>query len=193
MTAVRTKDKLFLIVVVPAVLAAAYAYFWRMDAAKRIERLETRRDSLVSEEDFPFEKAAAERRLASAREELERERATPPAELGVRARADATPAERERDVLRVFGECGLGIVRSNVEGTVEELQSSSPASVAGGVALRETGFRPEPVLRRYVLDGSYPAVKRALDRFASEKLAVVPARVEMRDAERERWTLALWL
>lgn len=185
MTAIRDQDRLFLRLAVPLALVAAYAYCWRIDAAKRLDALRGESAALVAAADFDFEMQKARRLLADAQAELERERAVPPPAAKVKGDANATVAGRESEVLRVLREAGLGIVRS-------EVVDGDARSEFGG-KLAATGVRPDPVCRRYTLDGAYPAVRRALDAFAAGEMAVVPERVEMRAAGIGRWTVTLWL
>jgi hypothetical protein len=77
MTEIRTKDKLFLAVVVPVAIIAAYWYGWRASAGRRLAELETSHAQLVAVEDFPMEKRRAERELAEANAELEAEKKIP--------------------------------------------------------------------------------------------------------------------
>jgi len=67
MTEIRAKDKLFLAVVVPAALLAAYWYCWRASAGRQLDELQSRQSQLVTAEDFPMEKRRAERELAEAK------------------------------------------------------------------------------------------------------------------------------
>ena len=193
MTPVRTKDKLFLAVALP--LAAAGAYFWcyRADAARKLDALRGETAALVSQETFDDEMRVARRRLAEAEEELAAERKVAPAAVKVKGDAAETPAEREREVLRVFRDCGIGVMR-----TEDALRGGSAAQLGDGLdaraahALTAAGVRPEPALRRYVLDGAYPAVRNALSAIASREMAVIPVSVEMRENGRGRWTVLLW-
>ena len=181
MTEIRDKDRLFLAVVVPALAIAAYIWLWRADAARKVAELEIRSASLVTNEDFAGAKALADRALKAAEEELASEKSAPPPATTVKGDPDATAAERESAVLSVFREAGLWVVRSE--------------DVGGGAAgdkLRATGTCREPRCRRYVLDGSYPAVRRALDAFVVREMAVVPERLEMREAGVARWTMEVW-
>jgi hypothetical protein len=194
MTPVRTKDKLFLAIAAP--LAAAAAYFWcyRADAAKKLEAIRGETAALVSQETFDDEMRIARRRLADATEELEAERKVKPSVAKVKGDAAETPAEREREVLRVFRDCGIGVMRTEEaqRGTFAADRGQDGLDARAARALAATGVRAEPVMRRYVLDGAYPAVRNALGVFASREMAVVPVSVEMRENGRGRWTVLLW-
>jgi len=182
MEAIRTKDKLFLAVVVPAAAVAAYVLLWRADAVKRIETLSRERASLVTVEDFPAERTLAERRLAAAREELAAEERIPMPAVRVKADPAEGVAARERAVLEVFRQAGL-IVTSSAATAVE--------SVAGGEVLKRTGTRPAPVCRAYAIDGRYPGLVAALRTMAGREMAVIPERVEM--VRPGHWSVVLWL
>lgn len=173
MTPVRTKDKLFLAVVVPLALVAAYVGLWRRNAAREVSALDARLAGLVEEADFPVEERKLEAALKRAAEARAAAEALPPVRAAVRADAAARPAEREREVVAVLREAGLSVLRSE---RVSEVRGES----AGAAVLRATGARPEPVLRRYLLDGGYPAVRRALGAFAAREMAVVIETVAMR-------------
>lgn len=182
MIEVRTKDRLFLAIALPAAIVGAYLYFWRADAVKRIESAEKTSSAMISAEDYDFEKAKALKSLASAKEELEAEKTAPRPESRVKGEKDAPPAKRESAVLGMFAKEGLGVLRS--EEVSREANFRREALKAAGV---------EAVLRRFTLDGSYPAVRRALDAIASEELAAIPEAVEMRESGRARWTISIWL
>ena len=188
MTEMRTKDKLFLAVAVPAALLAAYWYGWRESASRQIDGLQGRQARLVTAEDFPAEKRRADLELAEARAELEAERRIPLPQGAVVAEAGASEAERERQAIRVLREAGLTVVASEGPGA----DASAGADKAGGL-LKATGTRPVPGHRAYTVDGRYPDVVKALRTFAERKMAVIPDRVRMRASGRNRWTLEVWL
>lgn len=182
MDAIRTKDKLFLAVVVPAALVAAYVFFWRTDTARRVAALRDEDAALVTVEDFSAERQRAQGALATAREELSVEGNRPLPALRVKAQAADGVATRERAVLEVFRHAGLTVARSD---------GAENADAATREVLARTGARPEPVCRRYAIVGSYPQVCAALRSFAEREMAVLPECVEM-SAPRQ-WTLILWL
>ena len=185
MTQIRTRDKVFLAVFLPLAIVGAYLYFWGGDAAKAVAAMRARREALVSAEDFPAEKRLREAKIAEAERALAVEKAIPPAAPKIAAASDATVAGREREVLRVFRESGLAVMR----GETVEADSAEPVVAA----MAATGLLPSPVCRRYTLDGTYPAVKRALDAFCRLRMAVVASRIGMDGAGFARWTLELWL
>ena len=201
MTEIRTKDKLFLAVVVPLALVAGYWYGWRAEAGRRLDGLERRHATLVTEADFPFEMATARRNLAATEAELEAERKLPPPEAKVKARRESVAAERERAVLNVLNGAGLFVAAvrnaqtdSNIR--FDETAAWMPESArtfVGGTILAATGVCPNPVLRTYVVEGRYPQVVKALETFAARQMAVIPEKVNLNESERGRWTLSLWL
>ena len=188
MTEIRTKDKLFLAVVVPAALLAAYWYCWRASAGRQLDELHSRQAQLVTADDFPMEKRRADRELAEARAELEAEKKIPRPQVAVVAEAVASEAERERQTLQVFREAGLTVV-------AREAPRADAAADSGmaGELLKATGARPRPSRRAYTVDGRYPDVVRALRAFDERKMAVIPDCVQMRETGRNRWTLEVWL
>ena len=186
MTEIRTKDKLFLAVVVPVALLAAYWYGWRAAAGRQVVELEHRQETLVTEEEFPQAKRQADREFAEATAELEAERKVPPPQATMKADAQAPAALRERQALQVFREAGLTVVGST--------QAKGDGARAGraGELLKATGVRPAPIRRSYTIDGRYPDVVKALRTFTQKQMAVIPDCVQMRAAGRNRWTLEVW-
>ena len=130
MTPLRTKDRLFLAVAVPAALIAAYAYFWRAPHAKKVRAYGERCAALVDPEDFPAEKRKLEKRVAESAAELEAERGAPAPESAMKGSPDDAPAARERIVLDVFREAGLRVVSSEAGERTRE-GGGSGASVRG--------------------------------------------------------------
>ena len=181
MTPLRTKDLVFIAVVLPVLSAAAYFHFWRKDAAARLDRLETECRGLVDPEEYPELKAAAERRLDEARAALEKEKNVKADESVVMRSAGRPEAMRENDVLRVFGEAGANVLKSE----------RVPGSSAGALLSAASGIE-SPVCRKYTLEGPYPAIKRALDLFSSKRMAVVPERVEMQPSRPASWLVWIW-
>ena len=181
MTPLRTKDLAFVAVALPVAMVAAYFWLWRADAAKKLDRLETECRNLAEVDEYPSLKAAAERRLAEARSALEREKSAETDESSVVRSGGRPEAMRENDVLRVFGEAGANVLKS-------ELVAGSPA----GALLSAASGIEKPVCRKYTLEGPYPAIKRALDLFSSKKMAVIPERVEMRSSRPASWLIWIW-
>lgn len=190
MTEIRTKDKLFLAVVVPLALLAAYWYLWRADAGRQADELARRRVALVAEEDFPMEKRRADKALDEAKAELEAERGQPMPQTKVKADAQERAAERERAVLQVFREAGLTVVGSAATG---ETRRDAAQTGKAGEVLKATGARPVPLHRSYTIDGRYPDVVKALETLAAREMAVIPDGVVMRAEKRNRWTVEVWL
>ena len=86
---VRVKDKIFMAAFIPIAAAAAYFYYWRMDAARTLNALDAECAALVAPEDFPFEKRIREARIPEAQKELSDVRALPPPTPSVAADASA--------------------------------------------------------------------------------------------------------
>lgn len=201
MTEIRTKDKLFLAIVVPLAAVACYWFGWRTDAARRFGDLERRHATLVAEDDFDFEMAKARRELAASEADLEAERKIPVPEAKVKARRESVAAERERAVLEVLH--GAGLFVSAASGAQVELNPQyenedalsveSERAFVGGDILKATGVCLEPILRMYVVEGRYPQVVKALEAFATRQMAVIPEQVNVSESGRGRWKLSLWL
>lgn len=202
MIEIRTKDKLFLAVVVPIAVVACYWFGWRTDAARRIDGLERRHAALVAEDDFEFEMTKARRELVASEADLAAERKIPVPEAKVKARRESVAAERERAVLGVLHGAGLFVSAASGAQTEQSVpfDDEEDLSVAvgarpfvGGDILKATGVCPEPVLRTYVVEGRYPQVVKALETFAARQMAVIPEKVNLSEAGRGRWKLSLWL
>ena len=180
------RDAFFAAVLLPALAVAAYWWGWRDGATRRIAALEEECERLVTAEEFPLRMSAAERELSAAKADLEAERARPlPAER-VKGVAGVSFADRESDVLNVFRDFGLDVIRSEV--------LDAPADGIGARAALAAAAKGEVQARRYTLEGAYPAVKRVLDAFSTAHMPVVPSRVEMSLAgDRVRWTMEIWL
>ncbi|MBP5510266.1 MAG: hypothetical protein J6Z49_05060 [Kiritimatiellae bacterium] len=173
MTEIRTKDKLFLAVVLPAALVALYVWGWRTAAVKRLRTLEAQDLALVAQDAFPQEKRTLELNAAAARKEREEALSAPMPAVRVKGEAGASPAERERTVVGVFRTAGLRVTK------IESGRSSDKVSGEAGEALKATGVCPEPVRRVYRLDGGYPSVRQALDAFAGNEMAVAVEQLSM--------------
>lgn len=184
---VRDRDRAFLAVAVPVALAALYVVLWRNGASRRLDALSERHVSLVAVEDFESEMARAGRLLKDSEAELAAELAVPESPAKAVAPEGSSLAERERAVIGVFAAAGLAVLRCEIA------DEGSPAAGDALSAAVGRGTAWRAVRRRYVLDGTYPAVKKALDVFAARKMAVVPDGVSMRGAGRGRWTVEIWL
>lgn len=184
---VRAKDKIFLAAFIPAAVIGAYFYLWRMDASKDVAALEVKHASLVAADDFPLERRIREARLEDAKKALETAKSAPRAEPLAVADAAAAFALRERRAMRIFRDSGLVVVRSDA------IAQEGGEEAAAASALKATGVCPNPSRRRYTLDGSYPAVKKALDAFCAERLAAIAERISMNPTGYARWTIDVWL
>lgn len=183
MMEVRLKDKIFLAFALPVAAIAAYFWLWRNDAAKKLSALEEKSSALVAKEDFEGEMARALARQAAAEKSLEEERMIKINANQVIASIDSSSAERESKVLNVFRSSGITVIRSEIaDGMSEEAQ----------LALENAGAARKSVCRKYLLDGTYPGIKKALDLFSLEKMAIIPERVEMRGTSVGRWVLYIW-
>lgn len=201
MTEIRTKDKLFLAVVVPLAAVVCYWFGWRADAGRRLDGLERRHAALVAEADFDFEMAKARRELAASEADLKAERKIPAPEAKVKARRESVAAERERAVLAVLQDAGLFVSAASGAQTEPNVQFEEDAvlpvererTFVGGDLLMATGVCPAPILRTYVVEGRYPQVVKALGTFAARRMAVIPEKVNLSESGRGRWKLSLWL
>ncbi len=185
---IRAKDKIFVALVMPLAIAAAYWYGWRSSAAARLSALESRSGAMVSRETYDAQKLRASRILSASLREVEAERAAPEPEVEVVVDRGVSAAEREEALLRVLRESGLDVK----SGTTPEKRGAGD----GGEALARAagwGDGAKPILRRYSLDGAYPCVKMALDAFVARRMGVIVEKLEMVGGATGRWTLEVWL
>lgn len=184
MTEIRTKDKLFLAVALPAALIFLYVWGWRNAAVKRLRALETQELALVTEAAFPQEKRTLEQKAEAAKKDLEEAKAAPMPAARVKGNPATSPAERERAVVETFRASGLRVTK------IEPGAASGNAPGDAGAALNATGVCPEPVRRVYRLDGAYPSVRRALDTFAGNEMAVVVEQLSMEN--NGNWSVSIY-
>lgn len=185
MIEVRTKDKIFLAVLVPLALVACHFHFLRAPEARRLAVLRTEQARLPDIEQFPAERRRLEKRLLDARAALDAARAEKPPEAAVRGSAEETVAARHGAAVRTFAEAGLRVVR---------VETVSGGASRGDAVLQGTGVRPAPAARRFVLEGDYGAFLAALGAWMEAKAAVVPESVSMEGgAQTCRWEVTLWL
>lgn len=165
MIEVRTKDKVFIAVVLPLVLVGFYLHTWRPAAVKKLNALETRDRATVTEAAFADEKLARQRALRAAEAAVRAESAKPVPSPEVVGNAGDPPALRTESVLGVLRSSALRVVSSEV---VKSTGGSRAAE-----ALRATGTRPAPVCRIYRLKGAFTAVRAALEKFVEGKSPVI--------------------
>lgn len=179
---IRAKDILFITVAGPGALVAAYLWLWRPPLVASTVELAGRSTSLVAVEDYEMNKRHAHARLNEAREALEAARNVPQAQTKVAAPKDLAQAARERAALNILRSARLDVIRS---ASGHERSTSAAAHLDGEHApdaqraLHEALPELDPIRRRWTLDGSYPALKRALNAFATSLEPVIPERLEM--------------
>lgn len=181
---IRTKDKIFLVVVMPILVSALYWWMWRDDAAKRLRNLQEEDLKLVELEDFPMEYKKAENRFSASSLKLEEARRLKPSCEFTLPSTDATFAERESVVLEILRKSGLEILR---------ISSSEHDNSANADEFQlATNYRGQ--LRRYTLSGTYPSVMRALKKLSNNRVAVIPEEVGMTvSGHSARWIIEVLL
>lgn len=188
---VRTKDKVFLAVLVPVALVAAFLWFERMPTSKRLGALRAEQARLPDADLFPSERRQLEGRLAEAEKALAAARAEKPAELAVKGDAGTTMAARQDAALAAFTAKGARIVR--VEPAASGRDATREMS-RGGAVLEGTGIRPVPEARTFVMEAAYGAFVGALRCFSAAKAPVVPEGVSLTvEGKKCRWEVTLWL
>lgn len=207
---IRSKDKVFVALVLPATAFWAYWHFYRGPAEARLSELDKMNAALFDDERFSAEMDKAVKDRAAAREargkadaekaRVDAEKVKADAEL-VAANAQVadekavalpppkvvadpavTAAQRENQVMTVFREAGLFVAK------VEAVPAILTAA-----ALSATGSCPAPISRRYVLEGKYSQVKSALVAFAARKMAVIVGKVAMNESGAGRWMVEVAL
>lgn len=181
MTEIRTKDRLFLAAVVPLALACAYFFYLRPSAAAKLKMLEDLDRTTVTHEEYPGEKRLRSAALTQAQANLVAEQNIKPPASEVAGHADDTPARRTCCVVAVFRSAGMRVVSASL--------AQDGAGDRAANALRATGVRPVPVKRVYVLEGAFPALKKAFETFAREKSPVVVSSLE--SAGGDKWKVEI--
>lgn len=192
MIEVGTKDKIFVALALPLAVFAGFVFFVRSPAVKTRTALTEERQRLPDPDLFPIERRNLANRVTETEKELAAARARKPVAAAVTGDAAASVADRQDAVFAALSQQGVRLVR------VAAGEGTDPG-VAGEVdraarALRETGVRPEPVERRFVVEAAYPDFVAALEAFVSMRAPVVPAAVSMTTQGRVcRWEFTLWL
>lgn len=185
---VRTKDKVFLAVVVPLALAAAYVWLWRLPTEKRLESLREEHRRLPDVEMFPMERRQLEQRAQEAERELAAARAEKPKEGAVKGDPTASATRRQDAVVAALTAKGVK-VRS-----VAPVQSSRQEDARGMGVLRDCGVRPTPVAIRLEVEAEYSVLVQALRAFADARAPVVPESVSLSPANSHlHWSFVLWI
>lgn len=188
---VRTKDKVFLAVLVPVALVTAFVWFERMPTARRLKALRAERARLPDPDLFPAERRQLEGRLAEAEKALAAAQEEKPPALAVRGEAGTTVAARQDAALAAFTAQGARVVR--VEPVLAEREAEDGAS-RGAAVLEGTGIRPTPEARTFVMEAGYGAFVGALGSFAATRAPVIPEKVSLAvEGKTGRWEVTLWL
>ena len=170
MIEIGLRDKIFVAVVLPLTLAALYSQMWRPETISRLQTLESRDRSTVSEALFPGEKRSLVLSAETAEKELKAEEAKElPASKFTGSPKDSRAA-RTQMVVEVFRTAALRVVSSEV---VETRGDSRETAL-----LCATGTRADAVKRKYVLKGTFSAVRAALEGFVERKMPVVVSSVD---------------
>ena len=170
MIEIGLRDKIFVAVVLPLTLAALYSQIWRPKIVSRLQALESRDRSTVSEVRFPGEKRSLVQAAEAAEKELKAEEAKKlPASKFAGSPKDSR-AVRTQMVVEVFRAAALRVVSSEV---VETRGDSRETAL-----LRATGTIADAVKRKYVLKGTFSAVRAALEGFVERKMPVVVSSVD---------------
>ncbi len=184
MVQVRTKDKVFVAVLLPLVLAGCFFYFLRQPAVRERNALDAECQSLPDPEMFPLERRRLETRVQEERQALEAVKAEPRPETAVTGNPDETEAARHDKVLELLRAKDVRVVKS-------ELVNKGGR---GGDVLHATGLRPNPVARRLSLESPYAVMVDVLSEFEKRKMAVVPEACSLEAGEGLcKWEVTLWL
>lgn len=184
MLEIGKRDRIFLMVAVPAAAVAAYVFLWALPVGERILALEARESSLVAAEEYPAIRAVLESSLQKAEKALEEEKSLPPPDAGVAGDASLGDAARQRSLFASLAARRLRVLRSKPD---------SADGAFAGEALKATGAVAEPMRLRLLIEGSYPDLLSALESFSAEKSAVIPESVGFATGSRNRWEVSVWL
>lgn len=189
MIEVRTKDRIFIALVLPAALFWAHFHYVRTPAAKTRDALSAEYARLPDPMVFPIERRNLAARVAETEAALAAERARRPVESAVRGDPRTALAQRQDAVFSAFSGNGVRIVSADAE----ESEADAALSTAGTL-LRDTGTRPNPAVRRFSATAGYSAFAAALGALCVDKAPVVPMGVTMTvDGRICRWEFSLWL
>lgn len=184
MIEIRKKDLVFAATILPAALAAAYIYFWRMPALERIEELKEKEISLVDEAAFPARLAALRREADAARRDLEAFKAAGPGESPMPRPPPASLAERQRVLFAHFTTHGMRIVSAKTAPQADD-------AIAG--ILNIATARSDATAIAIIAEGSYHALRETLEELDTSKEAVIPQSVAFSSTSPGRWEICVWL
>lgn len=192
MIEVGTKDKIFVALALPLAVFAGFVFFVRAPAVKTQTALAEERRRLPDPDLFPIERRNLANRVTETEKELAAARARKPVAAAVVGDVAASVADRQDAVFAALSQRGARLVRVAAgEGTNAGAARDADRAAR---ALRDTGIRPEPVERRFVVEAAYPDFVAALEMFISTRAPVVPAAVSMTtQAGVCRWEFTLWL
>lgn len=192
MIEVGTKDKIFVALALPLAVFAGFVFFVRAPAVKTQTALAEERRRLPDPDLFPIERRNLANRVTETEKELAAARARKPVAAAVVGDVAASVADRQDAVFAALSQRGARLVRV-VAGEGTNAGAVGDADRAAR-ALQDTGIRPEPVERRFVVEAAYPDFVAALETFISTRAPVVPAAVSMTtQAGVCRWEFTLWL
>lgn len=188
MTAIRTKDKIFLAVVVPLAIVGAYVFGLAMPAQKRIAALREQHRVLPDVDMFPTEKRTLQRKVAETEKELAAEKAVKPPEMSVKGDPAAMVAVRQDAVLAMLTAAGVQVVK------VQPVATDGEGGARGRAVLAATERCPAPEARVFTVEADYASLVAALKAFADRQAPVVPESISLRVGGRTcRWEMTLWL
>lgn len=192
MIEVGTKDKIFVALALPLAVFAGFVFFVRAPAVKTQTALAEERRRLPDPDLFPIERRNLANRVTETEKELAVARARKPVAAAVVGDVAASVADRQDAVFAALSQRGARLVRVAAgEGTNAGAAGDADRAAR---ALRDTGIRPEPVERRFVVEAAYPDFVAALETFISTRAPVVPTAVSMTtQAGVCRWEFTLWL
>jgi hypothetical protein len=170
MIEIGLRDKIFVAVVLPLALAALYSQMWRPETVSRLQALESRDRSTVSEVLFPGEKRSLVQAAEAAERELKAEEAKELPVSKFTGSPNDSRAARTQMVVEVFRAAALRVVSSEVA----EARGDSRETAL----LCATGTRTDAVKRKYVLKGAFSAVRAALEGFVERKMPVIVSSVD---------------
>lgn len=185
------KDQLILAVLLPALIAAAYAFLWIRPTLKETSRLEDHLKSLGDEpaillrrDQLNAEQSRLRMSLAAAEAQ-----ATPSVPQPAAAEAPAASLRRLQDALH---RNGVRLASATVDLPHDAPRAEGPVADA----LYKAGV-PQPKTWNVTVEASYASLLRLLDDCSTNGCSVVPVTLSMRpvpgDSKNTYWTLSLCL
>jgi hypothetical protein len=182
MIQVRTKDKIFVSVLLPILAICGFLYAVRSPAVKECNQMKARISQLPEPEMFPMMERRLKEKVESAKLELEKVKAEKMPDAKVVADKTASIASRREEVLRLIKMNGASVI------TIEPVESKGFVHDV----LRKTGVCSSPGKVKILLEGEYKSITGSLKEIEEKKMALVVESIELRAGDKCKWEILLW-